>query len=200
MREGRVLTGLFLVVLCFVFLCAVTTSFAAEKTMKPATSVEKVQTTPAKITKPKEMMMKAPKMTCPGPDPAAKITVEIISRDAYGHGGRVRITAIAKNVGGADFTSGPGQQALQLWEDVPGVNERQPVKTQAFQNLARNQQVSVSIERDWTASTEFPASYQALISYDPDIRADGNDNNDDCNMNNNSQRRDGASISAMFAQ
>jgi hypothetical protein len=168
--------------------------------MKPATSVKKVQTTPAKITKPKEMMMKAPQMTCPGPDPAARIKVEIISRDEHGHGGRVRITAIAKNIGGADYTSGPGQQALQLWEDVPGASERQPIKTQQFQNLARNQEVRVSIERDWTASTEWPASYEARISYDPDILADGNDNNDDCNMNNNTKRLDGARISAMFAE
>jgi hypothetical protein len=168
--------------------------------MKPATSVKKVETAPAKTMQPKQMMMKPVKAVCPGPDPAAQIRVEIISRDEHGHGGRVRITAIAKNVGGTDYTSGQGQQSLQLWEDVQGVNEKQPLKTQQFQNLARGERVSVSIERDWTASTEFPSSYEARIAYDPDILADGNDHNDDCNMNNNRKRRDGAKISAMFAE
>jgi len=200
MRQGKVWAGFFAVALCVVFFCGVTASFGADKTMKPATTVKKVQTAPAKTMEHKKMMMKSVKMQCPGPDPAAKIEVEIISRDEYGHGGRVRITAIAKNVGGADFTSGPGQQSVQLWEDVPGVNEKQPVKAQNFQNLARNQEVRVSIERDWTASTEFPASYEARIAYDPDILSDGNENNDDCNMNNNMKRHDGASISAMFTQ
>ena len=201
MGKGKVLAGFFVVALCVVFFCGVTTSFAADKTVKPATSVEKVQTAPAKtMTKPKEMMMKQPKMTCPGPDPAAKIKVEIISRDEHGHGGKVRITAIAKNRGGADFASGPGQQSLQLWEDVPGVNEKQPVKQREFENLAKDAKIRISIERDWTASTEFPASYEARISYDPDILADGNDNNNDCNMNNNKNRRDGTKISAMFTE
>jgi hypothetical protein len=197
MRQGKVLAGFFAVALCVVFFCAVTASFGTDKTLKPKTSVE---TAPAKTVQPKQMMMKQPKMTCPGPDPAAKITVEIISRDEHGHGGRVRITAIAKNVGGADFASGPGQQSVQLWEDVPGVNEKQPVKQQEFQNLARDQKISISIERDWTASTEFPASYEARISYDPDILADGNENNNDCNMNNNKKQTDGTEISAMFTQ
>ncbi|MBW1743833.1 MAG: hypothetical protein JRJ47_10475 [Deltaproteobacteria bacterium] len=200
MRQGKVLAGFFAVALCIVFFCGVTASFGADKTVKPATSVEKVQTAPAKKMEQKQMMMKRPKMTCPGPDPAATIKVEIISRDEHGHGGRVRITAIAKNVGGADFTSGQGQQSVQLWEDVPGVNERQPVKTKEFQNLAKGAKIRISIERDWTASTEFPASYEARISYDPDILADGNDNNNDCNMNNNKKRTDGTKIGAMFTQ
>ncbi|MBW2172284.1 MAG: hypothetical protein JRF69_09965 [Deltaproteobacteria bacterium] len=195
MRQGKVLAGFFAVVFCVVFFCVVTAPFGADKTLKPKTSVE---TAPAKTMQPKQMMMKQPKMTCPGPDPAAKIKVEIISRDEHGHGGKVRITAIAKNRGGADFASGPGQQSLQLWEDVPGVNEKQPVKQREFQNLAKDAKIRISIERDWTASTEFPASYEARISYDPDILADGNENNDDCNMRNNKKRRSGTEISSMF--
>jgi hypothetical protein len=166
--------------------------------MKPETTVKKVQTAPSKAAPQKRMMMKRVEPQCPGPDPAAMLKVEIISRDAHGHGGRVRITGIVKNKGGADFTSGAGQQAIRFYEKTPGAGDTK-LDEKAFQNLARNQEIRTrSIERDWTASTEFPPSYEIRIDYDPDIFADGNENNDDCNMNNNRQEREGAQISSMF--
>lgn len=114
MGQGKALAGFLAVVFCVIFFCALTTSFAADKTMKPATTVKKVQTAPAKTTQQKKMMMKSVKATCPGPDLIAKIDVQVISQDAHGHGGRVRITGIVKNQGGADFASGAGQQAWIL--------------------------------------------------------------------------------------
>ena len=50
-------------------------------------------------------------------------------------------------------------------------------------NLAPGASLTLSWERDWNSSSpsegEFPNSYRLLISYDPDIYMDGNDNNDD---------------------
>jgi hypothetical protein len=163
--------------------------------MKPATTVKEVQTAPAKTMQQKKKL-KPVKPACP--DLTARVEVEIISRDAHGHGGRVRITGIVKNQGGADFASGAGQQAIRFYEKSPGGGDTM-LEEKAFTNLARNQEIRTrSIERAWTASTEYPPSYEVRIDYDPDIFADGNDNNDDCNMNNNTKEFTGERISAMF--
>jgi hypothetical protein len=37
------------------------------------------------------------------------------------------------------------------------------------------------------------------VSYDPDIRLDGNPKNDDCNTSNNVRDRAGSELSALFA-
>lgn len=202
MRRGRVSAGFLVGTLCVVFLCGVTASFAAEKVAKPKTAVEKVQKAPtaAKTVKPKEMMMKP--VTAPCPDPAAKtLDFEIVSRTGDFRG-RVRIVGVVKNLGRAAYESGPNQQSVQLWEDVQGASERQPVASQAFQDLAPNQEVRVSYERDWNASSpaegEFPPSYILMISYDPDIQMDGNEANDDCRAGNNRKERSGMDINAMF--
>ncbi|MBW2173416.1 MAG: hypothetical protein JRF64_01980 [Deltaproteobacteria bacterium] len=176
---------------------AVTASFGADKTLQPKTSVERLETAPAKTMQQEKKMMAA-KTTCPGPDPAAGIGVQIVSQDADGLGGTVRIRGRVVNIRGATYKSGPGQQSVQLWEDVPGVDERQPVVKKDFQVLGRRQMVSIEVEREWRVSTEFPPSYEVRIEYDPDILSDENENNDDCNMNNNREKLEAKQINARF--
>lgn len=65
-----------------------------------------------------------------------------------------------------------------------------------------DQAVTVMFERPWNISSpaegEFPPSYMLEIGYDPDIRIDGNPNNDDCRLGNNRLERSGAEVRAPF--
>lgn len=209
MGRGRVSVGFFAVALCVVFFCGVTASFAAEKVVKPTTSVEKIQTEQVKpdAVKPeavqhKKMLMKPLKVQCPDPGVKA-LEFEILSRESD-YRGRVRITGTVRNVGAVAYDSGPNQQSVQLWEDVQGVSEKQPVASRAFEDLAPDQEVTVSYVRSWNASSpaegEFPPSYLLLISYDPDIAMDGNEGNDDCRSTNNRKERSGMEINSMFTE
>lgn len=135
------------------------------------------------------------------PDPAVeKIDFTIVSRTGK-FSGKVRITGVVKNVGLAPYISGPNQQAVHLYEFIPGGSARLVAKKN-FQNLNPGQQVTVAYERNWDASSpsegEFPPSYRVIIAYDPDIRLDSNPKNDDCNINNNQKERSGADINALF--
>jgi hypothetical protein len=106
-----------------------------------------------------------------------------------------------KNVGGAPYVSGPNQQIAQLYEINPGGRPRL-VASRAFQNLAPNEAVTVTFERDWNSASpaegEFPPTYRLLVTYDPDIRLDGNTKNDDCNSGNNVKDRAGSDINGLF--
>lgn len=114
--------------------------------------------------------------------------------------GRVEIKGIVDNYGSQAFMSGEGQQAAQLWE-VDAGGQSKMVSSVEFQNLALNETVEVTYERDWSTADEFPPqSYRLLLSYDPDILLDGNPNNDDCNPNNNTRTRSTSGIGALFAK
>jgi hypothetical protein len=137
------------------------------------------------------------------PDPAAhEIRFQIVRRDSQ-FNGRVRITAIVKNVGGKAFASGPNQAAAHLYQMPAGATSGGTLVAQRnFQNLAPGATISVSYERDWRSSSpnegEFPPTYRLLISYDPDIYMDDNKDNDDCNQNNNKKDRSGSGINDLF--
>lgn len=135
------------------------------------------------------------------PDPAVqRIDFAIVSKTSQ-FSGKVRITGVVKNVGFEPYISGPNQQEVFLYEGPMGGTPRL-VARQKFQNLNPGQEVRVVYERNWDASSpaegEFPPSYKVIITYDPDIRMDGNPKNDDCNMNNNQKERSGTEINALF--
>lgn len=139
------------------------------------------------------------KLTCP--DPAVQsIKFDIASRTSEFEG-RVKIVGTIKNVGTANFESGPGQQELQLWETNPGGSPRL-VATKPFEKLAKDEIIFVQYERDWNSSSpaegEFPPTYKLVISYDPDINIDDNKKNDDCETENNSMEQSGAEINTLF--
>ncbi|GAQ94575.1 hypothetical protein TAGGR_1759 [Thermodesulfovibrio aggregans] len=131
---------------------------------------------------------------------AEKIEFTIVSRTGK-FSGKVRITGVVKNAGSEPYISGPNQQAVHLYEFIPGGSPRLVAKKN-FQNLNPGQQITVTYERNWDAAStsegEFPSSYRVVIVYDPDIRMDGNPKNDDCNLNNNEKERSGADINRLF--
>ncbi|MGC4086786.1 MAG: hypothetical protein QM756_02595 [Polyangiaceae bacterium] len=137
------------------------------------------------------------KPTCP--DPSAQVEFRVARRDSTFRG-LIEIKASVKNVG-LPYVTGPNQQLLNLYEIVPGSTPRL-VASQPFANLASGEVASVSITRLWNSSSpaegEFPPSYRAVISYDPDIAIDGNTRNDDCHPENNSIERSGTAINAML--
>jgi hypothetical protein len=136
-------------------------------------------------------------------DPAATaVDFTMLSRSTTSRfQGRVRITGKVKNLGAQAFESRPGQQSIQLVETPLGGRPR-IVATLPFVNLAPNQEISVSFDRSWDASSpaegEFPPNYKIVLSYDPDIYIDGNTKNDDCVSTNNTRERSSADINAMF--
>lgn len=125
-------------------------------------------------------------------DPAAtEIQFRLIEKRTK-FSGRVQITGVVKNRGTLAFESRPNQQAVHLYEG------NRLVARQAFQNLAPGQEVRVSFTRNWSTSTEFPPVYKVMVIYDPDIRLDGNEKNDDSNLRNNQTSRPGEQINALF--
>lgn len=135
--------------------------------------------------------------TCP--DPALRgLTFKIVERTpAHRVSGRVSLIATVENVGKAEYRSRPNQQIVELYETVPGRSPRR-VAAREFTNLAPGQRIDLVWTRVWNAASpaegEFPPTYEARISYDPDIRIDGNPANDECNATNNVARLNGKSI------
>ncbi|MCM1983705.1 hypothetical protein [Lyngbya confervoides] len=146
------------------------------------------------VTRPNLQIKPVPLLRCI--DPAAEsIQFQVIRRDSQFRG-RVRITGVIKNVGSLAYLSQPSQQGLLLYEN------NRLVKTSSFQNLAPGATAQISYERDWNSSSpaegEFPPTYKLLITYDPDIRLDGNPNNDDCRSSNNQAVRSGQGINELL--
>jgi hypothetical protein len=129
---------------------------------------------------------------------AAAINFSVVSCTDKYHA-VVKIEGVVKNVGTINYTSGAGQQAALLYENRGG----RPVlvATKVFQNLTPGQEVRVEFTRNWykgsPAEGEFPPTYVLIISYDPDIYIDANDNNDDSNTGNNRMEKFGQGINAM---
>lgn len=130
---------------------------------------------------------------CEGPDPRAdSIDFELVAVESDTTG-VVRVTGVVINNGQSAFESGEGQQDVFLYEG------EQLVATQPFVNLDVDETVEVVYERDWNVSSEFkPSDYRLVISYDPDIRLDGNPDNDDCATDNNELTRGTGDIDALF--
>jgi hypothetical protein len=135
------------------------------------------------------------------PDPAVtSLEAMIVSRKTP-FSGQVKITAEVKNLGTVAYESAKGQQSIQLYESPMG-GRAKLVKQRGFLNLGPGETLKLSYTRAWNASSpnegEFPPNYYAIISYDPDIRMDGNTRNDDCNLNNNRKEFNGSEINTMF--
>lgn len=103
------------------------------------------------------------------------------------------------------FSSGMGQQAILLYErslGTPAGNPGVEVARVDFTNLAAGQTLSISYTRSWDASSpaegEFPPDYRLVLSYDPDLFIDGNENNDDTNSSNDTLERNGQGINQLF--
>ncbi len=134
------------------------------------------------------------------PDPAVESIEFAITRRDTAFRGRVRIRANVTNLGGA-YRSSAGQQSIVL-EEVPLGGRGRVVAQQPFVNLDAGEEITVTWYRDWNASSpaegEFPPTYRAYLSYDPDISIDGNDANDDCGRSNNVLERSGTGINDLF--
>jgi len=107
----------------------------------------------------------------------------------------VKIEGVVKNTGTLNYTSGANQQVALLYENKAGHSTL--VATRVFQNLTPGQEVRVNFTRQWYKGEEFPPTYTLIVSYDPDIYLDGNDNNDDSNNANNRLEKSGSEISAL---
>lgn len=129
------------------------------------------------------------------PDPAVwSIGARIIRRDSA-TAGRLRIVAEIRNLGGY-YISGSGQQLVTLTEHLPGGDA--VVAQQDFTRLVTGGNLSLSIEKEWSTTTDPPSDYILSIGYDPAITADGNPSNDDCHLLNNSRTLSGDDIHALF--
>ena len=135
------------------------------------------------------------------PDPAVtEIRFRIVSRtDRFR--GRVEIKAVVKNLGKAAYESAPNQQSVQLYEKPQGGPARM-VSSRSLTRLAPGAMVGTAYTRNWYSASpsegEFPPSYIGIITYDPDIRMDGNPRNDDCRDDNNRLERSGTAINDLL--
>jgi len=128
-----------------------------------------------------------------GPDPRAKVIEYSLVNRTGDTTGDILIKGVVENYGLEDYVSDPGLQALQLWEDD------NMVQTVSFQNLAVDETVIIEYQRAWDTASESPvARYKLIVTYAPDIRQDGNPDNDDFNLSNNSILRSAADIDSLL--
>jgi hypothetical protein len=111
-------------------------------------------------------------------------------------GALVKIEGVVRNAGTSNYTSNTNQQIALLYEQILG-GETKLVARQPFKDLSVNTSVKVSYTRRWNKSDEFPPTYTLVISFDPDIYIDGNNNNDDSNTANNKLSKSGEAINAL---
>jgi hypothetical protein len=123
------------------------------------------------------------------PDPAVQLRVGWPGRNADGTYSFQLLASIV-NKGAATFRSNRNQTQIALYEGG------RMLKTEAFTSnrativeYAPGQGGShvYAVER-WNPASEFLDEYRAQISYDPDVRVDGNPDNDDCRAANNATR------------
>jgi len=123
---------------------------------------------------------------------------------AKGTTGTLTIKAYIKNVGTKKFASGRNQASIMLQLYDPSRTGARAYTNLAKRNLtslAVGQQVVVSKSYplpnfvEWVDATPDPGECKAdrqviaMISYDPDIRSDGNPNNDDVQNSNNTKKK-----------
>lgn len=126
---------------------------------------------------------------------AVELRVQKTSGGQYS--GVIRITGVVKNVGKQHFVSRAGQAYATLYEVT--LTGRATVKARRqITNLAAGRSFSFGFSKNWSTSNEFPPEYKLVISYDPDIKTDGNPKNDDCNGANNKITRSGYDIHKIF--
>lgn len=146
---------------------------------------------PVTLIKPPEIVR--PTASCI--DPAAHAIQFSLVRRIASDRGLVRITGVVKNIGNKAFSSGPNQAKAYLYELPQGAPERMVAQREIL-NLPVGGVINLVFEREWSTSAmaEFPPSYRLMISLDPDIYMDSNENNDDCHQENNQKERSGMEI------
>lgn len=102
-----------------------------------------------------------------------------------------KLFAVVKNVGQGTFESRRSQQHIIL-KQGGRVLTTQTWSSRYATRIILRPGASASMTpfyiRNWNANPgEFSANFSAHISYDPDIRRDGNPKNDDCRNSNNSK-------------
>ncbi|MGB1241007.1 MAG: hypothetical protein ACPG49_00700 [Chitinophagales bacterium] len=122
---------------------------------------------------------------------AMPIQFTVLSRPTA-YTAKVKITAIVKNIGGADYISGRNQQGMQLYVGST------LVKNMPFTNLAKGQTKTITYYMTFSIANEFPPMIKFYISYDPDIAMDGNTKNDECTYSNNQSSRDSREIGGLL--
>lgn len=145
------------------------------------------------------------------PDPievdleVSDITFDVtgIDTDLQDFEGTVVITATVTNLGPDNYESGANQQGLILQESGNGTMLGWTTEASVnFGDLAVGETVTATYTRTWDISSpaegEFPPYYKAYISFDPDIKIDGNESNDDENTSNDELIESGEQINNMF--
>jgi hypothetical protein len=143
-----------------------------------------------------------PGTTCPPPceetDPNPAVDrIDLTLESRNGTTGDVRIEGVVENKGGGTFDSSAGQQSVQLYEVLGTAFNLKAM--QEFEDLAPGATVTVSyLIEDWSTASEFPPDYRVIITYDPDIFDDANENNDDCTLLDNTLDKTASEINALF--
>lgn len=115
----------------------------------------------------------------------------------------IKVIGTIKNVGTQKYISNENQQGVNLSEVQSSTfpNAVGPTKVKVdrlFSTIPAGGIFQISYEMEWNKSNEFPPIFVLNITFDPDIRADGNTSNDDAVYANNKLEVDGkATINAM---
>ncbi|KAF1711251.1 hypothetical protein CSC70_04870 [Pseudoxanthomonas kalamensis DSM 18571] len=149
--------------------------------VKPVKPVKPV--IPAKQVTPPNVLKRPPLFKpgeCLGPDPAiTEVGVQRLRRTADGKY-YFDVFATVRNLGKTAWSSGTGQQSLTIrvnGRNLPGID---------FTSLEPGQERGqVDDQERWAPYNNLANTVTASITYDPDIYADGNKANDDCNPGNN---------------
>ena len=158
----------------------------------PAVTSPPVTTVPAPVDK-RETKQPSPLINTAKrcPDPAIlNRKIDLIIGDRYDENtSSYTLKATIRNVGGSPYISNPKQQEIMLIEKEFSKPDR-VVLRQPFRNLSPGQDITVTYRSQITRYNEvypYPVErvYELSIVYDPDIRIDGNPQNDDCRSSNN---------------
>ena len=132
------------------------------------------------------------------PDPMLDgIEVRYVTLDPATNTYAFRLVGVVRNAGRANFATAAGQQVVDLYQLPRGGSARR-LQSWAFGSIPAGGSASESAYDvlRWRLSDEFPPSFRFSITYEPDIRTDGNKSNDDCQMGNNSTTITGEQINA----
>ncbi len=115
----------------------------------------------------------------------------------------IKVIGTIKNVGTQNYVSRENQQGVNISEVQSSTfpNAVGPTKVKVdrlFSTIPAGGTYQISYEMEWNKSNEFPPIFVLNITFDPDIRADGNTSNDDAVFTNNKLEVDGkATVNAM---
>jgi hypothetical protein len=112
----------------------------------------------------------------------------------------IKVEGVIKNVGTQKYVSLERQQGCTLSEVESSTTTIargapiSPKKDQLFSTLDPGATLKISYEMEWYKGNEFPPMFMLEVTFDPDIRMDGNLQNDDAVFQNNRLVIDGKAI------